>query len=205
MFRILENRSHMAIQIALALLCIAVAPAVQAHAGHHREHRVAKAAGGDFTLSSGRGAVSLKDFRGKVVAIYFGYTHCTDVCPLDLAKLGRAIKLLKPEEDVQVQAIFITLDPARDDAKRMAEYSASFHPRLMGLTGSEAEVAAVAMKYGVHYEKGAPDDAGNYDIEHPSDIFMIGHDGKLLRSLPGGYTPSSIATALRFALQSGRK
>lgn len=148
------------------------------------------------------GPVALDDFRGKVVAIYFGYTHCEDACPLDLGRLGRALKSMKPEEVAQIQPIFITVDPARDDAKGLAVYSETFHPKLIGLTGSEAEIAAVAKAYGVNYEKGPLNSARGYDIEHPSDIFLVGRSGELLRSLPQGTSPERLAAALRKALKA---
>ena len=189
----------------IASLCVLTTPA-QAHFSHHvHDDQATKASGGDFTLISASGPVALKDFRGKVVAIYFGYTHCLDICPLDLGKLGNALKSIKPEDVEQIQPVFITVDPARDDAKHLADYSASFHPRLIGLTGSEADIAAVAKAYGVSYAKGPVNGAGEYDIEHPSDIFLVGRNGQLLRSLHKGTTPARIAAALRKALKTGKQ
>jgi protein SCO1/2 len=168
----------------------------QSHEGHH-EHAIAKATGGDFTLASDKGAVSLSDFREKVVAIYFGYTHCEDICPLDLNKLGRALKAMKPEELAQIQPIFITVDPARDNAKLMSAYSATYYPGLIGLTGSEGDIAKVAKAYGVGYVKGAVNSTGGYDIDHPSDIFLVNKKGKLLQSLPQRTKANQITAALR--------
>ena len=103
-------------QLAVALLCTLAMSAAQAHSGHHaHEHKVTKASGGDFTLTSATGPVALNEFRGKVVAIYFGYSHCLDICPVDLGKLRDALKSMKPDEVAQIQPIFITVDPARDD------------------------------------------------------------------------------------------
>jgi protein SCO1/2 len=190
-------------QLVVSLLCTLAMPAAQAHSGHRaHEHKVVKASGSDFTLMSDKGPVALKDFRGKVVAIYFGYSHCLDVCPLDLGKLRDALNSMRPDEVAQIQPIFITVDPARDDAKHLAEYSAIFHQKLLGLTGADDEIAAVAKAYGVTYEKGPINAAGAYDIEHPSDIFLVGRNGELLRSLPQGTSPSSIAAALRKALRT---
>lgn len=189
-------------QVAGALLCILSMPAAQAHSGQPaHKHKAMKASGGDFTLTSSTGPVALKDYRGKVVAIYFGYSHCLDICPLDLGKLRDALNSMETEEVAQIQPIFITLDPARDDAKHLAEYSALFHPRLIGLTGSDDEISAVANAYGVSYEKGPANAAGAYDIEHPSDIFLVGRNGKLLRSQPKKSSPERIAAALRKALK----
>jgi len=200
MLQILTRRIFYIALFIFTLLYGFAVPLAQAHAGHH-EHAVEKTGGGDFTLTGIAGPVGLKDFRGKVVAIYFGYTHCMDACPLDLGKLGHALKSMKPEEVEQIQPIFISVDPARDDAKILANYSASFHPKLIGITGSESEIATVAKSYGVSYEKGPVNAAGNYDIEHPSDIFLVNKEGKLLRNLPKGANPAKIAAALRKALK----
>lgn len=203
MFNSLSRRPSSIAPIILALLFSVAMPSVQAHSGEHEhQHRVMKASGGDFKLTSASGPVALKDFRGKVVTIYFGFTSCMDQCPVDLGKLGSALKSMKPEEVAQIQPIFITVDPARDDAKQMASYSASYHPKLIGLTGTEAEIAAVAKAYGVSYEKGPVNAAGDYDIEHPSDIFLVGRNGELLRSLPKSTNPARIAAALRKALKA---
>jgi protein SCO1/2 len=188
--------------VAIALLSIFATPSALAHAGHHdHEHAAINATGGDFTLTSAKGPVSLADFRGKLVAIYFGYTHCADICPVDLSKLGKALKSMRAEEVAQIQPVFITLDPARDDAKQMAIYSASFHPRLIGLTGPEAEIAVVAKAYGVNYEKGPVNAAGGYDIDHPSVIYLVGRRGELLHNLPQDSSSARIAAALRKALK----
>jgi len=201
----LLRRLSILAQFTIALLVSLSMPAAQAHSGHHaHEHKVVKASGGDFTLTSNKGPIALHDFRGKVVAIYFGYSHCLDICPVDLGKLRDALKSMKPDEVAQIQPIFVTLDPARDDAKHLSEYSQIFHPKLIGLTGSNDEIAAVAKAYGVSYEKGPINAAGEYDIEHPSDIFLVGRNGELLRSPPQGTGPAGIAAALRKALKLKR-
>ncbi|MGC2166376.1 MAG: SCO family protein [Gallionella sp.] len=190
-------------QVVIALLCALTIPTAQAHSGHHaHEHKVVKASGGDFTLTAASGPVALKDFRGKVAILYFGYTHCKDICPVDLGKLGSALQSMKKREVAGVQPLFITLDPARDDAKQMAVYCLSFHPRLIGLTGTEEEVAAVAKAYGVSYEKGPVDAAGGYDIAHPSDMFIVARNGKLLHNLPQNTSQRGIVAALRKALRA---
>jgi protein SCO1/2 len=108
---------------------------------------------------------------------------------------------MEPEEVAQIQPVFITVDPARDDAKQMATYSESFHPKLIGLTGSEAEIAAVAKDYGINYEKGPVNADGSYDIGHPSAIYFVGREGKLLGTLPSKSSPTRIMNALRQALE----
>ena len=99
--------------------------------------------GGDFTLQSIDGDVSLQQFRGKVVAIYFGYTYCPDACPASLAYLGLGMKQLSEKEQAEIQPILISVDPARDTPQRLAEYVAHFHPNFVGITGDEQQVAKV--------------------------------------------------------------
>jgi protein SCO1/2 len=172
-----------------------------AHDGTHglaRHSGIAK--GGDFTLDSASGPVTSKQFRGKLTVLYFGYTFCPDACPTTLAALGAAMKSLTPAEAAQVQPIFITLDPARDDAQRLAEYSRFFYPTMLGLRGSEAKVAAVANQYGVLFAKQKVDSAANYVVDHSSFLYVVDADGRLASSVPYGASPLEIATALRAAL-----
>lgn len=203
MYQLLLNRLSIIMLPAIALFCLFAMTAAQAHSGHGaHESDEMEVKGGDFTLMSANGPVSLNDFRGKVVVIYFGYTHCTDICLLTLGKLASVLRSMKPEEVARIQPIFITVDPARDDAKQMATFSESFHSRLIGLTGSEAEIKAVAKSYGIHSEKGPVNAAGGYDMGHPSAIYFVGRDGKLLGTLPHKSSTTRITDALRSALKS---
>ena len=103
--------------------------------------------GGDFSLTGPEGkTVSLKDFRNKLVLIYFGYTFCPDVCPITLSNL-KLIMLDLGEKAEHVQVIFISIDPERDNYQKLKDYVPYFHPAFIGLTGSEADIAAVAKKY----------------------------------------------------------
>lgn len=203
MYQPLLNRFSLIVRFSIALFCLFTMTVAQAHSGHGT-HEVdeMEVKGGDFTLTSANGPVSLNDFRGKVVVIYFGYTHCTDICPLTLGKLGSVLTSMEPGEVAQIQPVFITVDPARDNAKQMAAYSGSFHPKLIGLTGSDAEIKTVAKSYGIHYEKGPVNAAGGYDMGHPSAIYFVGRDGKLLGTLPHKSNTARIKDALRQALKS---
>ena len=103
--------------------------------------------GGDFSLTGPEGkTVSLEDFRNKVVLIYFGYTFCPDVCPITLSNL-KLLMLDLGEKAEDVQVIFISIDPERDTYQKLKDYVPYFHPTFIGLTGSEADLAAVAKKY----------------------------------------------------------
>jgi protein SCO1/2 len=201
MFR-LPSRLNVLIHLIITLSVYAfISTFAFAHEGHHHEHTVIKAIGGNFTLNSASGPVSLSDYHGKIVAIYFGFSHCTDTCPLDLSRLSTAIKTLKPDEVEQIQPLFITLDPSRDDAKRMAESSANYHPKLIGLTGTDSEIANVTKAYGLHFKKGEVDAKGDYDIDHPSVIYIVGRNGELLNALTKISSPARIAIELHKALK----
>jgi protein SCO1/2 len=190
--------AHVILCSIAAFLCATTVPAAQAHSGSPGSTSTHIEAG-DFTLRSAGGPVNLNDFRGKVVALYFGYTHCEDTCPITLGRLTSAINLLTPAEASQIQPLFITVDPTRDDAQRLAAYSAPYSG-LIGLTGSEAEINVVAKAYGINYRKSPVNSSGNYSLELPSVIFLVGRQGQLLRSRPHGNNPELIAAALRKAL-----
>jgi protein SCO1/2 len=186
---------------ALLALCAAGPSSLLAQQDMHSlAHAAGKATGGDFKLERSGKPVALADFRGKVVTLYFGYTYCPDACPTSLAALGAALEGLKPDEITQIQPIFITFDPARDDARRLDAYAAFFHPSMIGLTGSAREIDAVARRYGVLYEKKKVDTAGGYVIDHSSFIYVIDRQGRLVESVPHGTPPPGIQEALRRAL-----
>ena len=131
----------------------------------------------DFNLTDFNGKPrSLADFRDKVAVVFFGYTHCPDVCPTTLADLARAMKQLGPEaRDVQV--IFITLDPARDTAAKLKQFVPYFNPTFLGLRGDAQATAEAAKSFGVNYsihkEKG-----GGYLLDHSDSTYLIGIGGK---------------------------
>jgi protein SCO1/2 len=158
-------------------------------------------AGGDFTLQSPSGPVSLADFRGRVVLIYFGYTFCPDVCPTALALLGQALGELTAAELKQVQALFITLDPERDSLAVMNVYAPHFHPTLLGLNGSPAQVAQVARQYGVRYMKQQPNADGQYAVDHSSFTYLVAGDGKLAAALPHATSAQQIVAMIRAQLR----
>lgn len=153
----------------------AAAPALPALAGVPQ--------GGDFVLVSSRGPISLKDMRGKVVLLFFGYTYCPDICPTSLAAVAQALSGLSPSEQRRVQALFVSVDPGRDTPERLAEYAAFFHPGILGLTGSAAQIAEVAGRYGAAYKAQPPDRDGRYAVDHSAFVYLIGPDGRIAATL----------------------
>ncbi len=153
--------------------------------------------GGDFTLQSAAGPVSLEQFRGKVAVLYFGYTWCPDICPTSLAMISSALRQLTPAELAAVQTMFISVDPNRDTLERLTSYAQYFHPTILGVTGTPEEVAKVARLYGAGYRKVEQDSATNYVVDHTADIYVIDQQGKLYRTLPHGTPPTEILAVLR--------
>lgn len=155
-------------------------------------------AASDFALQSAAGPVSLKDFRGKVVLIYFGYTYCPDVCPTSLAATAQGLALLTPEELAKVAMVFISVDPERDTPARLKEYAEFFHPGIVGVTGTPDKVAEVAKLYGVFYARQKVDTAGGgYVVDHSSDTYVVSPDGKLIGKLAHATAPDRVAAEIR--------
>ncbi len=160
--------------------------------------------GGDFTLHSADGDVSLHDFRGRIVLLYFGYTSCPDVCPTNLANLAGALKHLDENERAQVQVIFISVDPQRDTPDHLKSYVAFFDSGFIGVTGRPEKVRKVAQAYGVSYKKVKYDGGLGYLVDHSSLTYVIGPKGKLRATLPHAAPAEQIASALRRWLPKAR-
>ncbi|MBV8685993.1 MAG: SCO family protein [Alphaproteobacteria bacterium] len=144
--------------------------------------------GGPFTLTSGDGrTVTDRDFAGKYRIVYFGFTHCPDVCPTDLAALGEAMRRLErsdPKRAAKIQPLFISVDPQRDTPAVVKEYAAAFHPRILGLTGTPRQIAAVAKEYAVYYAPEPAQPGGGYGVDHSRVLLLMGPDGKPIALLP---------------------
>lgn len=137
--------------------------------------------GGDFTLQSFAGPVSLQALRGKVVLLFFGYTSCADVCPTTLWALSKVFSKLSTQEMEQVVALFISLDPKRDTPDVLHGYTELFHKNIIGVTGSEEALAEVAESYGVVFERKVDSDSTlGYTIYHTSDVLVIDSRGELM-------------------------
>ncbi|WP_266159353.1 SCO family protein [Dyella silvatica] len=132
----------------------------------------------DFKLIDDQGkTVTGKDFRGKAVLLFFGYTHCPDVCPLTLAQLHVVMQRLGPQAD-QARILFVSVDPARDTPDIMHAYVNAFDPRAVGLTGSAGDVEALAKRYRSAFTREPNKGDNNYDVSHSSAIYLFDQDGK---------------------------
>ena len=152
---------------------------------------------GDFTLQSADGDVSLSDYRGKVVLLYFGYTYCPDICPTSLALMGQAMASLNEEEKTQVQGLFVSVDPERDSLEHLKKYSHYYGDKIVGVTGKASEIRKITKRYGVAYEIQKKDKNGNYSINHTSTTLLIDKNGKLKDLLPHGVPAKKIVEKLR--------
>lgn len=144
--------------------------------------------GGAFTLINQDGeTVRESDFAGRYRLIYFGYGFCPDVCPTDLALIGRGLQAFEaasPAQGRTVAPIFITIDPQRDTPAVIRPFVAAFHPRLIGLTGTAGQIAAVMKAYGVYAKRMDTGDAANYLMDHSAMVYLFGPEGRPIAFLP---------------------
>jgi len=155
----------------------------------------------DFTLTSHMGQpVSLSDFSGQLVLLYFGYATCPDVCPTTLAELHRARLALGKSAD-QVQVLMITVDPERDTVAVLADYIPHFDPTFIGLTGTPDQIAEVATYYGIFYERQESDSALGYLVDHTATVMLIDRQGYLRVVFPFGTSAEDIAADLAYMLK----
>jgi protein SCO1/2 len=137
----------------------------------------AKYAQADFKLNDAAGKpVTLADYRGKVVVLFFGYTHCPQICPTTLADLAQVMRMLGKDAD-RVQVLFVTLDPERDTPQLLAQYPPAFYPTFKGLSGDSMATAEAARAFGVIYQK-QPNKNGGYDLDHSAGTYLIAPGGK---------------------------
>ena len=120
---------------------------------------------------------TLADFKGKVVVVFFGFTHCPDVCPTTLAELATVAKELGPDSQ-RMQVLFVTVDPQRDTPQVLKQYVPAFNPSFLGLYGTAEEVAATAKEFKVYVQK-QPQPGGGYSVDHSSGTFVLDQEGRL--------------------------
>lgn len=156
--------------------------------------------GGHFTLTDQNGRrVSDTDFAGRYRLIYFGYTFCPDVCPVDMRVIGAGLRRFEQSDSAlgaKVQPIFISVDPARDTPAALRQFVANFHPRLIGLTGTPDELARVARAYGASFTREEGVTPGSYLMNHSRTAILYGPDNEPLAIIPYDKGPEGVATEL---------
>lgn len=145
---------------------------------------------------------TLADYKGKLVTLFFGFTHCPDVCPTSLSTMKQALTLLGPDA-AKVQVLFITVDPERDTAELLANYVPKFDPSFIGLRGDPAATAETAKEYKIFYQKVAGATEGQYTMDHSAGTYVHDARGRLRLFIRHGETAENIAQDLRALLVAG--
>ena len=184
-----------------ALAAISVMPSMFNSDGSRRPITFGKAlVGGPFELTDHTGKrVSEQTFKGQLLVVFFGFTHCPDICPAGLQTASAALeKLGAKARDVRV--LFITIDPERDTPEQLAQYVSSFHANVVGLTGSAQDIAAAAKAYRVYYRKVRDPKLTEYTMDHTSFIYLMDRDGQFVTHFAHAISPDKLASRLRAAL-----
>lgn len=166
------------------------------------QHKGTALVGGDFSLIDGKGkALTNKDFRGKYMLVYFGFTHCPDICPTSLLLIQNALNHLG-DKAKKVQPIFITLDPERDTPEVVGQYVAHFGPNMVGLSGSPAQIKQAADAYKVYYRKVEEENSAmGYVIDHSGFIYLMGPDGNYITHFPHTIAEQSLTDGIAAAIK----
>ena len=182
------------------ILLLSLGLALAACTGSEEPPLKGAAIGGPFTLTNQDGRkVTERDFAGKYRIMYFGFTHCPDVYPTDLAVIGQALRRFEesdPARAARVAPIFVSVDPERDSPAVLKDYVAAFHPRLVGLTGTPEQVAETVKRYGAYGAKEAPGSGGGYNVNHSRVAELIGPDGEPIALLPYEKGAEAVAAEL---------
>ena len=161
--------------------------------------------GGAFALENVDGKrVTDADFRGRYLMVYFGYTHCPDICPTKLIEMTNALEAFeadKPELARLVAPVFITVDPERDTNAILREYMGHFHPRFVALSGPETAIAEVAEAYRVYYRRVPTEDGKDYVMDHTSYVFLLGPDGRYVTHYTANDDAAAMAQNLAFSIR----
>ncbi len=199
------NARNLTLFLAAAVFCMTVAVALFAFLGGKSGGRSGSygtaLVGGAFELTDHRGLPARDtDYRGKLMLVQFGFTYCPDVCPTELQKAAATLDILA-DKAAGIQVLFITIDPGRDKAAVLADYVGAFDPRIIGLTGTTAQIAGAAKAYKVYYAKGAVDESGGYLMDHSSFTYLMDRQGRYLKHFGVADGPEHMARQILQALE----
>ena len=191
----MNHRRFLSLALPVLIALAACSPAAEA------PPLAGAAIGGPFTLTDQDGKpVSDRDFVGKYRIIYFGYTYCPDVCPVDVQNLAAGLKKVEasdPKLGARIVPIFISVDPARDTPPVLKQFVRAFHPRMVGLTRSPQAIAAVAKEYAIFYQPQPRTADGGYTVNHSRQAYLFSPDGKPIALLSQDGKPEVIADEIR--------
>ena len=183
-----------AMRLVATLVAVAVVGVAAFMLTNPSERPHAALIGGAFALEDGAGkTVSDQTLRGKPFLVYFGYTHCPDVCPTELARIS---DILGKMGDKSIPALFITVDPERDTPKVMQDYVSSFNPAMMGLSGSPQAVEATEKTFRVYSRKGQKQPDGDYSMDHSSIVYLMNKNGAFVEAFNVEQSPDEAAKEL---------
>ena len=158
--------------------------------------------GADLRLTDPHGAVrTLQDFRGKLVVVTFGFTHCPDICPTTLAALAKAMAQLGNDAR-QVQVLFVTVDPKRDTPELLAQYVPAFHPDFLPLRGDADATAKATKSFGIYASERAGKTESTYTVDHSAQLFVFDREGRVRLVWAPGVAPEAMVSDLRLLLKS---
>jgi protein SCO1 len=182
------------IRLVAALLAVALVGFAAFMLTNPSERPRAALIGGPFALQDGAGkTVSDQTLKGRPFLVYFGYTHCPDVCPTELARIS---DILGKMGDKSIPALFITVDPERDPPKVMQDYVSSFNPAVIGLSGSQQAIEATEKTFRVYARKGKPQPDGDYSMDHSSIIYLMDKNGAFVEAFNVERSPEDAAKDL---------
>ena len=204
-YKYLQRRELLVFKLGMIGICLTANMAL-AHSNLQKSEKleIYEGIGGNFTLQSSRNhLVSLKDYHGQVVVMFFGYTSCPDTCSITMAVLKQVIEKLGKRMD-QVQPLFITVDPKRDTPEQMKNYLSFFHPNFIGLTGTKEEILEVAENYGSAYMKNPTiDSESSYLMFHTGYVYLIDQSGQVRAIYPKNTEVKQIVNDISGLLLSG--
>ena len=197
-------RVYQVVLIAITGLVIAAIAAFVLYGGGGTTSRGVAQIGGPFTLVDHKGETRRHtDFNGNYMLMYFGYTYCPDVCPTALQVMTNAMDQLDPELQEKITPIFVTVDPARDTVDQLNSYVGNFHPRMVGLTGTQEQITDAARRYRVYFAKAKGDgSSSDYLMDHSSIVFLMNTEGEYITHFTHATAPEKMAERLRQILGS---
>ncbi|MCP4935552.1 MAG: SCO family protein [bacterium] len=183
----------------LLVLGIAISALVQTRPGSNVPAQSGSALiGGAFELTDHTGKqVSDKDYLGKLMLVYFGFTYCPDICPTELQHIAGALDIIGDKRRKQITPLFVTIDPERDTRELMASYVENFHPDLVGLIGTTEQIKKMGKNYRVYFKKVVDKDSPDgYTMDHSALVFLMDKKGRYIRHFSYSTTPQKMAEGL---------
>ena len=185
--------------LAVFFFCLSSLPA-SGHEASANEVEPKVSVGGPFTMVDHTGkSVNDQDFKGEYLLVFFGFTHCADTCPLGLYTISTALNQLGDLAE-QVRPLFVTVDPTRDTVDVLAAYVKAFHPRMVGLTGTREQVAAMAKTYGIDFMAGDFD--GEVLVYHTAFTFLMNREGKFVKAFAHQLEIDELSHAIKEVLEA---